>query len=117
VSNWPAGLRLARWIVVADNGCWLWLGGLNQRPVARCGHCNTPITGWQSAYPTLLGWSKEERSTGSRFVYRWMLRLFEIDVPDGSVPDHVCENKWCVNPGHFEIVSMPENSRRARRRE
>jgi hypothetical protein len=33
-------------------------------------------------------------------------------VPSGLVVDHLCANKWCVNPDHLEAVTNGENVRR-----
>jgi hypothetical protein len=33
-------------------------------------------------------------------------------VPSGLVIDHLCANKWCVNPSHLEAVTNGENVRR-----
>jgi len=33
-------------------------------------------------------------------------------IPEGLVLDHLCKNKWCVNPAHLEPVEQIENMRR-----
>lgn len=33
-------------------------------------------------------------------------------IPDGYVIDHLCRNRWCVNPVHLEPVTQRENARR-----
>jgi len=34
-------------------------------------------------------------------------------VPDGLQLDHLCRNRWCVNPTHLEPVTAKENTRRS----
>jgi len=34
-------------------------------------------------------------------------------IPDGLELDHLCRNKWCVNPYHAEPVTHRENVKRA----
>lgn len=34
------------------------------------------------------------------------------DIPVGLELDHLCRNKWCVNPAHLEPVTHAENVRR-----
>jgi hypothetical protein len=41
--------------------------------------------------------------------------LFESvngNVPQGYVLDHLCRITQCINPGHLEIVTIAENTRR-----
>jgi len=33
-------------------------------------------------------------------------------IPAGLTIDHLCGNKWCVNPAHLEAVTAGENVRR-----
>jgi hypothetical protein len=33
-------------------------------------------------------------------------------IPDGMTVDHLCRNRLCQNPGHLEIVTRAENTRR-----
>ena len=37
---------------------------------------------------------------------------FRGKIPKGLTIDHLCKNKPCVNPSHFEIVTRAENTRR-----
>lgn len=36
-------------------------------------------------------------------------------VPEGLELDHLCRNKWCINPLHLEAVTHAENMLRARK--
>lgn len=33
-------------------------------------------------------------------------------VPEGMELDHLCRNRWCINPDHLEPVTHAENVRR-----
>lgn len=35
-------------------------------------------------------------------------------VPDGMDLDHLCRNRWCVNPAHLELVTRKENLARGK---
>lgn len=37
-------------------------------------------------------------------------------IPEGLTVDHLCFNRRCQNPGHMEIVTRSENSRRGARK-
>ena len=50
-------------------------------------------------------------TNGHRFAFEW----FHGYVPPketGLELDHLCHNRWCVNPDHLEAVSHLENVRR-----
>jgi hypothetical protein len=75
-----------------NTGCWLWVGS----------HCRTE-------YGTV--------KVGGRvlLVHRVLFALL-VREPDSSLElDHLCRNRWCVNPEHLEEVTHDENMRRTRR--
>ena len=83
--------RFGEKFVVLDNGCWMWVASLN---MARGGYAQfsaggTMVRAHRYAYETLIG-----------------------PVPDGLDLDHLCRNRWCVNPAHLEPVTRSENLRR-----
>ena len=51
---------------------------------------------------------------GSRTVvaHRYAYELWVGPIPDGLTLDHLCQNKWCVNPVHMEPVTHRENNLR-----
>lgn len=77
---------------IADGGyktpCWKWLLALNYKGYAtvnRLGNVNA-----------------------RRIAYE----QFREPVPRELVIDHLCRNRWCVNPWHMEPVTPLENTRR-----
>lgn len=52
---------------------------------------------------------------------RWLAHRLEWEKINGPVPeglelDHLCRNRWCVNPDHLEPVTHQENIRRGSQR-
>lgn len=50
----------------------------------------------------------------SRLAHRIAFLLVRGEIPKGMQIDHVCRNRWCVNPLHMDIVTSSENTKRAR---
>lgn len=82
--------RLARAYVLEPNGCWRWIKGIT---TVGYGHFSINQVYYQA----------------HRLLY--ILR-FGQDIPAGLFPDHLCRNRWCVNPDHLEPVTHSENIRR-----
>ncbi len=85
----------ARYKCLVDLGdspedCWRWIGKVNKP--AGYGHKQWHGETW--------------------LAHRWVWTMLFGKIPDGMVIDHLCRNRWCVNPHHLEIVSQTENSRR-----
>jgi hypothetical protein len=81
--------RLARAYVIETNGCWRWIKG---RTTGGYGHFSIRGVYYQAhllAYILHVG-----------------------PVPAGLQPDHLCRNRWCVNPADIEFVTAAENIRR-----
>jgi hypothetical protein len=81
--------RLARCYVVEDSGCWRWTKGLTS---VGYGHFSI-----RSVY------------------YQAHLLLYILHVgplPEGLEPDHLCRNRWCVNPADIEFVTHAVNVQR-----
>ena len=68
--------------------CWIWTASVGSHGYGQISNRETgkPITAPHAA-----------------------LEIAGIKVPKGFVPDHLCENKSCVNPSHLEIVTVVIN--------
>jgi HNH endonuclease len=79
--------------VLIGDECWPWLGKI----VGRYGRTTTTIAGVQK----------------HRLPHRVMWELMRGPIPEGLTVDHLCANALCMNPGHMELVTPGENTRRA----
>lgn len=74
-------LILAR-IIVDDSGCWRWSGRLSRDGYGTFSHGGTV---WQA--------------------HRLSYIAFRGEFPEGLVADHLCRNRYCVNPDHLGAVT------------
>lgn len=86
--------RIARHVLVDDNGCWLWTGAV------------------QSS-----GYGSVGRDGGtSALAHRVSYEAYIGPIPDGMQVDHVkdrgCRSRRCVAPYHLEAVTPQENVNR-----
>lgn len=44
-----------------------------------------------------------------RGAHRVMYQQLVGEIPAGLTTDHLCRNRWCVNPSHIEPVTRGEN--------
>lgn len=71
--------------------CWRWLLSINGR-----GYGNV---------------ARRFRAIGNT-AHRLSFAIFRGPIPDGLTIDHLCRNRWCVNPLHLEAVSSRVNTLR-----
>lgn len=77
----PEGERFAaRWSL--DGECWRWTG---------------------ARHPAGYG------TFGDHLAHRRSYELHVGPIPAGLTLDHLCRNRWCVNPAHLEAVPLVEN--------
>jgi len=82
-------VRLARSYRIEPNGCWRWIG-------------------------SIAGNGYGHFSMG-RIYYQAHLLIYIVEVgplPVGLEPDHLCRNRWCVNPADIEFVTHAVNAQR-----
>lgn len=84
----PASERLAEAYVIEPNGCWRWTKG---KTTAGYGHISIRQVYFQA--------------------HRLMYILHRGPVTTEHI-DHLCRNRWCVNPWHLEPVSAAVNAQR-----
>ena len=77
---------------VAENGCWLWAGGVQP-----------------NGYPAF----KHDSRKVDAHVFAWRISNGGVAVPVGSLVMHSCECRQCVNPDHLSVGTPSENMRHA----
>lgn len=79
---------IARWearFTIEENGCWRWTGTIGS-------------TGYGQIS------DKGVKHNAHRFGYAHF-----VGDPGTKHLDHLCKNRWCVNPAHLEPVTLMEN--------
>lgn len=73
--------------VAEDGDCWRWVGATNR-----------------------YGYGNFVSDDGRTWrAHRWAYTHLVGDIPDGLHLDHLCRNRWCVNPWHLDPVTPRVN--------
>lgn len=72
--------------IVPITGCWMWMMKIDRH-----------------GYGCSWGGASKEKA------HRVFYTLFVGPIRDGMTIDHLCRNRWCVNPAHLEQVTGREN--------
>lgn len=76
-----------------NTGCWIWEGAISD-------------TGYGNASVVIDG----KRVTKN--VHRLLYEIEKGPIAKKLQIDHLCRNRWCVNPDHLEPVTSRENNLR-----
>ena len=74
-----------------NTGCWLWSGS-----------------------GTINGYGQITIGKHKQMAHRLSYEAFVGPVPSGLVLDHICRQRWCVNPEHLEPVTQRVNTLRGK---
>lgn len=77
---------------LAESGCWLWTGPLNQ-----------------SGYGYFRPIGAAKRSGRGDLAHRFSHELFKGPIPKGLYVLHSCDTPSCVNPDHLRVGTQKEN--------
>lgn len=79
--------RFAQKVVVLESGCWRWTGKVNR--------------GGYGCFS--IGHARHATA------HRWLYQQIQGPLSPAVDLDHLCRNRWCVNPAHCEPVTRREN--------
>lgn len=82
--------RFMEKVRVEESGCWRWIGTI-----------------------TTSGYGQFRVGDKRCMAHRVAYEMKFGNIPDGLELDHLCRNRWCVNPNHLEPVTHKENMRRS----
>lgn len=71
---------------VNECGCWVWQGAIGSKGYGMIGAFGA-----------------------TTLAHRVAIKAWGMQLIDGLCIDHLCRNRLCVNPEHFEQVSIKEN--------
>lgn len=93
----PLERLLALTTVRSHNECWTWNGSKSK-----------------DGYGQFILEARRDRPRVRVAPYRYLWEVHNgRKFPTGKEPDHLCNNRSCVNPGHIEPVTHSENQKRS----
>jgi hypothetical protein len=73
-------------------------------------HLGHPCWRWTDSVKGLgYGWLRIGNPSKALLAHRLMYEQYRGPIPEGLSLDHLCRNKWCVNPDHLEAVTHRTN--------
>lgn len=78
--------KLQKYSCLTDGGCIRWTGSVMKTGYGRVSVNGINMLAHRVAYEHEIG-----------------------PIPSGLVLDHLCRNRWCINPQHLEPVTITEN--------
>lgn len=73
--------------IIYENDCWRWTAYINPDGYGKFG----------------------DRSGHAVLSHRWSFEYYRYSIPANMQLDHLCRNRWCVNPEHLEVVTKQTN--------
>jgi HNH endonuclease len=86
----PVMERIMAKVAIDENGCWRWMGYINELGYAKVSFEGQAVSAHRIVYTHLIG-----------------------PIPIGLEIDHICNVRDCLNPEHLRTVTHAENVRRA----
>lgn len=80
-------IKTATYHTIEENGCWRWLGNISS-----------------------AGYGRLRIAGRAEYAHRYYYVFYKNKLTPGKVLDHLCKNRYCVNPEHIEEVSYYTNN-------